>query len=513
MMRSSRRKRLLGKIGLATLVLVISLSIVEVALRVAGHDLNPSDLWRFDSTFGWTIDPDTQLVDKVNSRGFRHRDVSPEKPPNTKRLLMLGDSFTEAVTFPYAQIFAGLVETRLNRGVASRWEVISLGVGGWGTAQQLIALKTVGMPLRPDVVVLQVFPFNDLCNNTIGLAHTCSTQDDHRPYFVLEDDRLRATHVSPWRTFLRNRMVLFGMVENILRPNVSQSEALPYWRRNTRAIGLEHEGPSQSLLPDNKQAPVVRHGWQTTERLVREIRDVLGAIPLLVVVVPYSRTFGHQWQAFSANRNGVVADHGTNRVVEICHGLGLPTVDVRSKISNSHWGPEELFLPSDGHFSAVGHSLVAEWIQSAFIDMGVVSVHACPQWNEIDLLADERPEGISLSGLSGLTVEDDRRWRLGLGPQTRIVLSLPGGQTRLLRIEMINLIPRQEVSVWINGSEVERLSFGHADERVSRSFPWTSRPGANEIRLVYRDWSGREEIYFSPDDRPIAINVVRLVIR
>jgi hypothetical protein len=96
----------------------------------------------------------------INALGFRdRRDYALDKPPNTFRILVLGDSVTfghgtlDDTTYPY------LLEQRL-RGWRPdvNWEVWNLGVPGYNTRQELDYLKEIGPRAQPDVVVVGFYP-------------------------------------------------------------------------------------------------------------------------------------------------------------------------------------------------------------------------------------------------------------------------------------------------------------------------------------------------------------------
>ena len=206
-MKSKMIKLLLG---MASTLMV--LTVVEMGLRVSDYDPNTSPWYRFEPDLGWTLDPVHRRVGGLNSGGFRSPQVSRIKPQGTRRLLNLGDSFSAAMNVDYGQTYPGLLADWLSRNGES-WEVINLAVGDWGTNQQLIALQTLGLDLKPDVVVLQVFPFNDLCNNSVELAHTCSMQDLFRPYLNATVTDLQPVFLNPVRAALRSRFRIFGLVE------------------------------------------------------------------------------------------------------------------------------------------------------------------------------------------------------------------------------------------------------------------------------------------------------------
>jgi hypothetical protein len=74
-----------------------------------------------------------------------------------------------------------------------------------------LGLRLAGFDLN---YTAKVFPFNDVCNNTVRMAETCSLQHYHRPYMVVDGNDLRVTFLSETRTRWIKDLVLFGLLEN-----------------------------------------------------------------------------------------------------------------------------------------------------------------------------------------------------------------------------------------------------------------------------------------------------------
>ena len=112
------------------------------------------DLWVFDRTKGWFHrpsfaaelppgGPESGRV-RTNALGLRGADVSLRKPPGTKRLLAIGDSFLFAESVDEERIFTTKLKERLNKRGPERWEVVNLGVNGYSTDQELILFEELG---------------------------------------------------------------------------------------------------------------------------------------------------------------------------------------------------------------------------------------------------------------------------------------------------------------------------------------------------------------------------------
>jgi hypothetical protein len=107
--------------------------------------------------------PRGEFTFRTNNLGLR-RDTpsSIEKPKGTRRILVLGDSQTDGYV-DNPETFAALLESALatSPGTAAV-EVFNAGVVGYSPAQEYLWYQQRGSVLRPDVVVLVVYPGNDL---------------------------------------------------------------------------------------------------------------------------------------------------------------------------------------------------------------------------------------------------------------------------------------------------------------------------------------------------------------
>jgi hypothetical protein len=162
----------LGSLGFA-------LGIVEISLRILGigypsfyqvdpdrgHALIPNFAarWNHEGN-GWV---------SINSEGLRDRPYAVEKPADTYRIVVLGDSFSEAIQVNEDQTYWSGIEKNLSScpGLnGKKVEVINFGVGDYGTAQEYLTLKRHAIAYKPDLVLLQIFTGNDIVNNSKELS-------------------------------------------------------------------------------------------------------------------------------------------------------------------------------------------------------------------------------------------------------------------------------------------------------------------------------------------------------
>jgi len=93
---------------------------------------------------------------KINSMGFRGREVSRQKPPGTFRIICLGGSTTfDSGSVGRALPWPEVVETELRRRLKTESiEVLNLGIGGAMSLDSLIDLQMRALDLQPDLIIV-----------------------------------------------------------------------------------------------------------------------------------------------------------------------------------------------------------------------------------------------------------------------------------------------------------------------------------------------------------------------
>jgi hypothetical protein len=151
----------------------------------------------------WVHEDYNQTV-TTNSAGFHDYEHAVWKPRNVYRVIVVGDSFIEALSAPIESGFTQQLEQLLQSEVRDqRVEVINLGVGGIGPAQYLRILETKGMAYHPDVVIMSVFPDNDFWDSYEPLSAAPSKvfyrlQPDGSMQYVPAQASLVTVKARPW---------------------------------------------------------------------------------------------------------------------------------------------------------------------------------------------------------------------------------------------------------------------------------------------------------------------------
>lgn len=190
-------KRILLNFAVAVAGILAALAIFEVGLRIANRRF--PYFYCYDRYRGWGLKPGisgiynregTAFV-KINRDGFRGPEASKQKPPNTFRVAVIGDSYAEAMQVPYGETFCAVMQRHLAECPelsGKDVQVMNFGVDGYGTAQELLTLRRQVWTYSPDAVVLEFFPGNDIRNNSVILEG-----DQCRPFYVYRNGKLVLT--------------------------------------------------------------------------------------------------------------------------------------------------------------------------------------------------------------------------------------------------------------------------------------------------------------------------------
>jgi hypothetical protein len=278
----------LSRLGLVLLGLALGLIMVEAGLRLS--DLAHPGLYMYDRYSGWRLRPNASTWQTqegrahvvVNSAGMRDREHSVQKPANTIRIAILGDSFTEAKQVPLEQTFCAVIERDLKTCPASNGknvETLNFGCDSYGTAQELMTLRHRVWQFSPDVVVLAICTGNDIRNDSIELEG-----DKCQPFFTHRDGELIAAgpfEESAWFRFqCRMRfesqhsalLNLLGQVRSAMQARWRRRHAPP---QQFKAGGSELGLDDWIYRPPRTEAQ--REAWDVAEGEIQMVQQEAAA--------------------------------------------------------------------------------------------------------------------------------------------------------------------------------------------------------------------------------------------
>jgi hypothetical protein len=116
----------------------------------------------------WEIKPNLDTVFKfshfsTNSLGMRDKEYSLTKPANTKRIVVIGDSFAMGSGVSDSENYPTVLEELLGDNYKDiNIEVLNFGVGGYGLRNYVAVLNEKAMAFDPDLVLIGFCGGNDV---------------------------------------------------------------------------------------------------------------------------------------------------------------------------------------------------------------------------------------------------------------------------------------------------------------------------------------------------------------
>lgn len=286
--------------------IIVIVSIVALEFGLSKFAPNPKafdvgELYERDKYTGWKGNPGkegyyikgrTAQYVKINSHGFRDKERTYEKGKDVFRIVVLGDSYTEALQVPLEKTFPYILEKRLNLGDSKRFEVINLGISGFGTAQEYLTLNYYGLKYHPDFVILAFFIGNDVRNNSIVLE-----TEKNRPFFIINngnleelpfkdnvsnptEDKVEAKKDTAGQFQIKYLMLKYStkFFPNIYYSLVDRIKGTPWLANFLWKIGIKKSKPEfpdkyKPELPDKYKPEFLIHHYPYTEEYPPEWED------------------------------------------------------------------------------------------------------------------------------------------------------------------------------------------------------------------------------------------------
>ncbi len=314
--------------GLLATALASPVEVPDSGHAYLGHMIqlspNPRIIYQFKP------DLDVVFVDApvtINAAGFRGPLYPQAKPPGTRRIVGLGDSFMFGHGVGDREVYLRVVEELLDRfAVGTRFEAVNTAVPGYNTVMEVETLKDKGLAYEPDVVLIH-FVGNDLeLPNFIRVEQPVLALD--RSFLV---DLLRGAFASS--TTVRGRLRRYGLAWS------------PQAEGTRRFVNDPEEAPSQyrSMV-----------GWDAWDAAMEELADLAEEHSFRPLLVTFSVTFAHRQQ----------------HVFEVAQRLGIDTLNVgdifrdylEERGIDDFRGSPLAVSDDNRHPSALGHRIAARAI-------------------------------------------------------------------------------------------------------------------------------------------------------
>jgi lysophospholipase L1-like esterase len=300
----------------------------------------------------------------TNSLGYRGPEFELAKPADTYRILMLGDSITFGWGVEDNQTFSYLLPELLDHQFqGKKLEIINAGYhDGYAVDNYYVYLKNQGLALNPDLIILNLFPWNDISDLKEMVWH--QTDERELPDKITSTERVvrggyhTEVVASNWKyrlPILRNsHLAILAMdrlekqspqlvekIKKILRvrvpDNISQSEA---------------EACIYQLNCSDRMAQL----WQKLDLVLLGINDLLldHQIPLVINLLPaHTQVF----PLAEADNPDLVQLNPQQQFKQLFNQHQINYLDPIAYFIDDH--SRDYFYHQDGHPTALGHQRLA----------------------------------------------------------------------------------------------------------------------------------------------------------
>lgn len=336
-----------GQWRLNLVVLIVSSLVAVFAAELVARVLFPAwaprtgrvtRFWQYDPTLGWAHKPNEEgrfesfgfdTYVRINSHGFRGPERSFSRPEDRKRIIVLGDSFVWGFGVEEEEMFT----TQMERHLGDSVEIINLGVSGYSTDQELLLYRGVGSRYHADLVILTVAT-NDIALNARPVAYVVY----QKPVFVLDGEALQLRNqpvpATNWFTRSVFKLAAHSYVLNQL------NRTRETWNRGRALVPSENRQSVRSFPKSDAE--------RITLRLIAQLRDEVEADGARFLVVLVDNIYAGEKFADA-----------------------IAALDIRYVALDDVMGREagHIHLPDNLHWNAAGHSLAAQAIERAIVDM------------------------------------------------------------------------------------------------------------------------------------------------
>lgn len=366
----SRARRVLLNCSVLILSVGLSLGFAEAALRIAAPQqliLIRPDLWQPADTVGWTLRPNVDA--QVNTGEGRVRLLTDGDGFRTGAggrregmpVLLLGDSFMEALQVEYEQSLAGVLDVSLSSALHTPVAVRNAGIGGWSPSQYLLRARML-LP-REDyrLVITAVYVGNDA--QPVRVEHVPPRTQIQRHRFHIPDELTRSAVVDaglrPLNDFLEERSHLFIMLRNSLQTLRMKAgvSALYFPQEFLRSeASAARWGLAADVCSDINEL-AARHGARALFLLIPADFQVK------------EEKFRQYVRGFDIDTAAVDLDQPTRRLKAEMERRGLLVIDALPEFRARTRNGATLYGVVDQHLSEQGHRALAELVTPVAADL------------------------------------------------------------------------------------------------------------------------------------------------
>ena len=287
----------------------------------------------------------------------------------------MGDSYVEAKEVMLEDAFHQILEDKLNRTLGAddrRFEVIALGHGGSGPMAYYQFLYEDGLQFEPDLVILSVFPGNDVRESSDSLDEQFASWS--RDIFLRRIVTAKIRFLDRWPS------LEWSYLNGVMADRLCD---LYISRLDLFQDGLKSEdliSPDIAVYSRQPYPPEWREAWDTTLSMIERIRDLSEKSEARFLLMI----------AYSAQIKGMLSDRlapgqpgqwdlsrPSRMITEYCAEQGIDSIDLEPILTAfQEKTGDRYYWKYDAHWNEKGHQVVAEALAERIEDMLSPPPHA-----------------------------------------------------------------------------------------------------------------------------------------
>ena len=372
------------------LVILVSLLIGEIVIRIYHSTCDRKRfIWIPDYYIGYAHTPNNvffhnyteekriSVKHKTNSFRLLGEEIPFKKEKGTFRILVLGDSYTEALQVSAGDNFCGQLQNLLNNNLNKKYkkyEVLNAGISGYSPISHYLYFKRELVHLEPDMVIVQLFG-NDVFEDNEVRAKSLL---DRRGLPLRSDKYFTQEYVKN-NVFNGKNFDHSSLCYRITRFLIDKSRFFEYCY--VKIINVKKQSPihqkmirvdqfgtgNQFFILDpehhlNKNEEFRNRAWSNTQKYINALRDLAknSRSKFVLFYIPMESqlkldSYGDHTSLYLSHHIGT---YFNNLLEEFSQENNIHFLDMLPYLEkNKH---ERLYLNKDGHLTVKGHSIVAQ---------------------------------------------------------------------------------------------------------------------------------------------------------
>jgi hypothetical protein len=355
----------------------IALLCAELLLRVSPPDFMADNLWaQYDQDVGWKKLPTAngKVTNgcislnhiHVNSLGFRDKEWSDE---TRYQIAVLGDSYMEGQHLPEGTIAPQVLEQLL--GVP----VLNAGLDGMGTLHEYLVYKKYIAKYKPKIVLLFMYPFNDIQDNSQRLAAKYRLVS---PRASLDASGTMTTHFpdAPPLTDSSFRLA----VKQYSKTALMFFRGYEYW--TMLSLSIPNVYFSRVYLPEDESW---REAWTIAEQVLSALNHEVQANggTLFLVPIPEYIQLSRDWKQDLTHFYGAELPEGFSRerplrgIERIARLHDIPLIPLEQAFRDYRdrfdVHAPYFYYRCDGHWNPLGHFVAANVVAQYLVARGAIT--------------------------------------------------------------------------------------------------------------------------------------------